>query len=71
MMEVGDKNTWFTECLHTNNKPQILRLTIRKIFIYRKVVTPHAYTNIKNVLSFREARNQGMKILTAQHSDSE
>ncbi len=70
-MEVGDKNTWFTECLHTNNKPQILRLTIRKIFIYRKVVTPHAYTNIKNVLSFREARNQGMKILTAQHSDSE
>ena len=56
---------------HTNNKPQILRLTIRKIFIYRKAVTPHVYTNIKNVLSFREARNLGVKILTARHSDSE
>ena len=50
---------------------QILRLTIRKIFIYRKAVTPHVYTNIKNVLSFREARNLGVKILTARHSDSE
>ena len=48
-----------------------MRLTIRKIFIYRKAVTPHVYTNIKNVLSFREARNLGVKILTARHSDSE
>lgn len=55
----------------TNNKPQILRLTIRKIFIYRKAVAPHVYTNIKNVLSFREARNLGVKILTARHSDIE
>lgn len=38
---------------------------------YRKAVTPHVYTNIKNVLSFREARNLGVKILTARHSDIE
>lgn len=42
-----------------------------KIFIYRKAVAPHVYTNIKNVLSFREARNLGVKILTARHSDIE
>ena len=53
------------------NGYQPFSATIRKIFIYRKVVTPHVYTNIKNVLSFREARNLGVKILTARHSDIE
>ena len=34
-------------------------------------ICTHVYTNIKNVLSFREARNLGVKILTARHSDIE
>ena len=57
MMEVGDENTWFTECLHTINDVRIYTYSISWLGIsYFLQDSPHSKLSIHYVSKISEKR---------------